>query len=461
MLSIANRYYAGMTKDLTEGNPFNLIVSFSLPVLGGNLFQQFYNLVDTVIVGQFLGKEALAAVGATGSVCFLIIGFCIGICSGFTIPVSQKFGAKDFRTMRQYIAGSWFWAIVIAAGMTLLTALATKPLLRLMLTPENIIDQASAYVRIIFLGIPTVFLYNLVSGFIRSVGDSKTPLYFLIFSSCLNIVLDLVFILGCRMGVTGAALATVISQAVAGLACFFYMNNHFEILRLTKDDLTWRPHHFSVLLGNGIPMGLQYSITAIGSVILQTSVNTLGSDAVAAIAAASKISMLFCCMFDALGTTMATWGGQNTGAGKLERLKSGLFHATLIGSVYSIAAFLVLWLWGKQLGMMFVNANETALLSDVQLFLFWNGIFYIPLALVNIVRFLIQGMGFSKLAVLAGVFEMIARAVFGIAFVPVWGYVAAVIANPAAWILADCFLIPAFYSCYRKLAKWEIEHQRM
>ncbi len=449
-----------MTKDLTEGNPFQLIVSFSMPVLGGNLFQQFYNLVDTVIVGQFLGKEALAAVGSTGSVCFLIIGFCIGICSGFAIPVSQKFGAKDYRTMRQLMAGSWFWAIIIATGMTILTALTTKPLLRLMMTPENIIDQASAYVRIIFLGIPTVFLYNLVSGFIRSVGDSKTPLYFLIFSSCLNIVLDLVFILGCSMGVVGAAYATVISQAVAGLACLAYMNNHFEILRLSKDDMKLRPHQFHILLGNGFPMGIQYSITAIGSVILQTSVNTLGSDAVAAIAAASKISMLFCCMFDALGTTMATWGGQNTGAGKLNRLKTGLRDATIIGSVYSIIAFLVMWIWGKQLGMMFVNAGESAILSDVQLFLFWNGIFYIPLALVNIVRFLIQGMGFSRLAVVAGVFEMIARGVFGLIFVPFFGFRAAVVANPAAWILADFFLIPAFFACYKKLQKWELDHNR-
>lgn len=445
-----------MTKNLTEGKPLNLILSFSIPVLCGYIFQQFYNIVDTVIVGKFLGKEALAAVGSTGPVNFLIIGFCMGVCSGFSIPVAHKFGAGDYKTMRQFVASSAYLSVFLSIVLAVFTVVFCKPLLMLMQTPENIVDYAGSYIRIIFAGIPTVFLYNILAGILRSLGDSKTPLYFLFLSSILNIVLDLVFILVFHLGVEGAALATVISQAVSGTCCLFYMIKKFPILHLSTDDRKIRTNHFTTLCATGLPMGLQYSITAIGSLILQTSVNTLGSDAVATITSASRIHIFFCSPFDALGTTMATWGGQNAGAGKLIRLKKGLKDCCVLGLIYSIAACILMIFIGDKLGLLFLDAHETQMLQSVQFFLVCNSIFYFPLALVNIIRFLIQGMGFSKIAVMAGVFELIGRAAVAILFVPVFGFKAACFASPTAWIFADIFLIIAFLLSYKKLEWQEI-----
>lgn len=444
-----------MTRDLTEGNPFSLILGFSVPVLFGFLFQQFYNIVDTAIVGKFLGKEALAAVGATGSINFLVIGFCMGVCNGFAIPIAQKFGAKDFSLMRKFVMSAAYLSIIFSVVLTVLTVVFCRPLLVLMRTPENIIDGAAGYIGVIFAGIPVIFLYNLTAGVIRSLGDSKTPLYFLILASILNIVLDIVFITVFFWGVVGAAVATVISQGVSGFLCLFYMGKKFEVLRMTKDDRKINSHLFPILCGQGVPMGLQYSITAIGSVILQASVNTLGSDAVASVTAGSKLGMFFVSPYDALGTTMSTWGGQNAGARKYPRLKQGLFVSCVIGFVYSIIAVLIMILFGNTLSRIFINANETLVLAQSHQFLILNSAFYFPLALVNIVRFLIQGMGFSRFAILAGVFEMVARTLVGMIFVPIFGYSAACLASPAAWIFADCFLIPAFFWCYKKLESSE------
>ncbi len=444
-----------MTRDLTQGNPFSLVLGFSVPVLFGFLFQQFYNIVDTAIVGKFLGKEALAAVGATGSLNFLVIGFCMGVCNGFAIPIAQKFGAKDFSLMRKFVMASVYLSVVFSVALTVLTVVFCRPLLFLMRTPENIIDGAAGYIGVIFAGIPVIFLYNLTAGIIRSLGDSKTPLYFLIIASILNIVLDVVFITVFGWGVVGAAVATVISQGISGVMCLFYMSRKFEVLRMTKEDRKINSHLFPVLCGQGVPMGLQYSITAIGSVILQASVNTLGSDAVASVTAGSKLGMFFVSPYDALGTTMSTWGGQNAGARKYPRLKQGLFVSCVIGFVYSIIAFLIMVLFGNTLSRIFINADETLVLAQSHQFLILNSAFYFPLCLVNAVRFLIQGMGFSRFAILAGVFEMVARTLVGVVFVPVFGYSAACLASPAAWIFADCFLIPAFFWCYKKLERSE------
>jgi len=442
-----------MTKNLAEGSPFKLIVGFSFPLLLGNLFQQFYSIVDTVIVGKFLGVENLAAVGSTGAINFLIVGFCIGVGNGFSLPIAHKFGAKDYKTLRQYVASSAQLSVVVAIVITVLTVIFCRPLLRIMQTPSNIIEQADSYIRIIFAGIPVLFMYNLLAGIIRSLGDSKTPVVFLIISSVLNIILDLLFIAVLNTGIAGAAFATVISQLVSGLLCLVYMQKHFEILHLSKDDWKIRTQHYYVLSSMGFPMGLQYSITAIGSVILQSAVNTLGSDAVASVAAAIKISMFFSCPFDALGSTMATYGGQNTGAQKLERLNSGILVSSLLGAVYALLAFGVLLFWGRNLGILFMDSSETVILNNMAHFLHVQALFYIPLAFVNIFRFMIQGMGFSNLAVFAGVFELLGRAVVAIGFIPIWGFNAVCFASPVAWILADCFLVPAFLKSVKKLIK--------
>ena len=313
-----------MVKDMTKGSPMRLILGFAVPLLFGLLFQQFYSMVDAVIVGHYLGVDALAAVGATGSVNFLIIGFCMGVCSGFAIPIAQEYGAGHEEDLRRFVGSGVRLAVIFAVVITILVVLLCRPILQLMRTPDNIIDGSYAYIVIIFMGIPVTFLYNMTAAIIRSLGDSRTPVIFLIMSAVMNIFLDLICIIVFHMGVSGAAVATVVSQAAAGLCCLIYMKKKFTILKLSRDDWKWNRNYASKLCGMGIPMGLQYSITAIGSVILQSAVNGIGSDAVAAVTAGIKLSMLMMCPFDAMGSTMATYGGQNMGAGHLERLDKGL-----------------------------------------------------------------------------------------------------------------------------------------
>ena len=434
-----------MTKDMTQGHPGRLILGFAVPLLFGNLFQQFYNLMDTLIVGKFLGVTQLAAVGATGSVNFLIIGFCTGICSGFAIPISQKFGAKDESGMRRYIANSIWVSAAFTAVLTVLAVALCRTILVWMKTPADIIDDSYAYIGVIFAGIPVTILYNLTSAIIRSMGDSKTPVIFLVLAALLNIVLDLFCILALHMGVAGAAVATVISQAVSGVCCLVYMRKKYGILRMSREELRFSPRMAGRLIVMGVPMGLQYSVTAIGSVVLQSAVNALGSMAVASVTAAGKISMFFCCPFDALGATMATFAGQNAGAGKPDRIRRGLRAGNLFGIVYAAAAFAFLAAAGGSVALLFVDSSETEILKNVQMMLTANGAFYIALVFVNNVRFLIQGIGYSGLAIFSGASEMVARAVAGFLLVPVFGFSAVCFANPLAWVMADLFLIPAYF----------------
>ena len=439
------------TKDMTSGSTMKLILGFAVPLLMGMLFQQVYSLVDTIIVGRFLGVSALAAVGATGSINFLIIGFCQGICNGFALPVAQRFGAKDYDGLRKYVGNSAVLAIIFGGAITLITVIACRPILELMQTPSDIIDLSYNYIVVIFAGIPAIMLYNILSAYLRSLGDSVTPVIFLVISAGLNIGLDLLFIVTFKWGVFGAAFATVLSQAVSGILCLILIIKKFDILHLKRDDWKLDWDYTRYLLIMGLPMGLQYSITAIGSVILQSSVNTLGSTAVASMTAGSRISMFVVCPFDALGSTMATFGGQNVGAGRLDRLGRGLRSAVTLGAIYSALILVVLIFFGRDLILLFVNASEVTVIAQAKQFLVTNAAFYLMLALVNIVRFLIQGMGFSGFAVFAGVFEMVARALVGLVFVPIFGFTAACFASPLAWIFADCFLIPAFFHCRKKL----------
>lgn len=445
-------------KDLTTGSPMKLILGFMLPLLLGMLFQQFYNMVDTAIVGQFLGIDALAGVGSTGSINFLVLGFVQGVCIGFAIPVAQQFGSKDFEAMRRYVGNTIWLAVTFAVVLTAATCILCTNILTWMDTPDDVFQQAYDYIFVIFLGIPVTFLYNILSGIIRSVGDSKTPLYFLIISSLLNVGLDVFMIVVLNMGVSGAGWATVISQLVSGILCLIFMIKRFDILRLKKSDLRPDKYYIGRLCGVGIPMGLQYSITAIGSILIQTAVNGLGSTYVAAVTAGSKVSQLLCCPFDAMGSTMATYGGQNIGAGKVERVKKGLAACSLLGVCYSVIGFLIIRFAGRSISMLFVNDTNGCSVEEIldlaRQFLLINGAFYIPLAFVNIVRFLIQGMGFSQIAIFAGVFEMLARGIVALCLVPFFGFNAVCFANPAAWIFADCFLIPLFFWCYRRM-KWQ------
>ena len=398
-----------MTKDMTKGSPFKLILGFAFPMLLGMLFQQFYNLVDTMIVGKTLGVSALAGVGATSSINFMIIGFCMGICNGFAIPVAQQFGAGKYSELRKYVFNGYVCSAVFAVVMTILSVVFCAPILRLLNTPDDIFMHAYNYIVIIFAGIPTVFLYNIVSGIIRSLGDSKTPVYFLVLSSVINIALDFILIIYVKMGVAGAGVATVVSQLISGVGCTIYMYKKFDILKATKQENVVRKRYVVNLCYIGVPMGLQYSITAIGSTILQAAVNGLGSSYVAAMTAGSKMFNFTCCPFDALGSTMATYGGQNVGAGKIDRLGKGIRAAMIIGAVYSVVALVVLFFTTDYIALLFVDAAEVEIIRLTRRFIIASALFYIPLTGVNVYRFCIQGMGYSVFAILAGVFEMLAR----------------------------------------------------
>lgn len=440
-----------MTKDLTHGSPAKLILGFALPLLAGMLFQQLYNLVDTMIVGRFLGVTALAGVGATGSINFLVLGFCMGVCAGFSIPVAQRFGAREESRMREFVANGVLLSAVFAAVITALTVCFCRDILTMMNTPQDCFEEAYRYIVVIFAGIPFMILYNLLSGYLRSLGDSRTPLFFLILSSLLNVVLDLVLILAFGLGVMGASLATVISQAISGLLCLLWIVVKVPVLHIAASEWRVRKDRMLELCACGVPMGLQYSITAIGSVILQVAVNSLGSLAVAAMTAAMKVLGFLACPFDALGSTMATYGAQNVGASRYERLNRGLWSASVMGFEYSALAFAVAWFFGRSLTQLFVTDGGAELIELAQMYMVIQVAFYPLLTLVNVVRFAIQGMGFSMFAVIAGVLEMIARSVAALALVPPLGFLGVCLGSPLAWILADAFLIPAYFRCKKRL----------
>jgi len=442
---------AKQSKDLTTGSPTKLILGFLVPLLFGLLFQQVYNLVDTVIVGKYLGVSALAGVGATGSINFLILGFCNGTCSGFSIPVAQMFGAKDYKGLKKYVGNSVVLAVIFAGIVTLVTTTLCHQILAWMHTPIDIIDMSYDYIFVIFAGIPFTVLFNLLSGFIRSLGDSKTPLIFLIVCSILNIGMDLLFIINFNMGVMGAGLATIIAQAISGILCLILVIRKFDLLHISKEDLKLENRYAVTLMRMGFPMGFQFSITAIGSVILQTNLNTLGSIYVAANTAAIRISCILMCPLDALGQTMATYSGQNIGAGKLERIGKGLKSANIMGWFYSTIALLISIFLGKFIILAFVNASEVEVIKYSYQLLVTNIAFYYALVEVNNIRSTIQGLGFSGFSLFSGLSEMVARTLIGAVFIPMFGFNAACFASPLAWVLADAFLIPAYFHCVKKI----------
>ena len=347
-----------------------------------------------------------------------------------------------------------------AAVLTVATCLLCSTILKLMHTPDGVFAEAHDYIFVIFLGIPVTFLYNILSGFIRSLGDSKTPVIFLVISSLLNVALDLFMIVVLKMGVAGAGWATVISQLVSGILCLGFIVKKFEILHLRRADLRPDFHYIGRLCSTGLPMGLQYSITAIGTILIQSAVNSLGPSCMAAVTAGSKVSQLMCCPIDAMGSTMATYGGQNIGAGRLDRVKKGLGSCSVLGIGWGLIGLGIVLLFGENLIMMFMDKDNAASAEEIETiirlgrqFLITNAAFYVPLAFVNIVRFLIQGMGFSQIALFAGVFELVARGFVALQTVPMIGFTGVCFANPTAWILADMFLFPTYFMCCRHVKR--------
>ena len=341
--------------DMTSGSPVKMILSFTFPIFIGNVFQQFYNMADAVIVGKFVGTQALAAVGSTGTIMFLIYGFVVGMTAGFTVLTAQKFGAGDMKAMRQTVAGASILSLIVGLILTAAFMILMKPWLMAMNTPADIFADAYAYIMIVSAGILAQMLYNLLASVLRALGNSKVPLYFLILSALLNIVLDLVLIIVFHMGAAGAAVATVVSQGVSGLLCLIYIVKCVPVLRMSHDD--WRPSGYllKTQMRIGIPMALQYSITAIGTMMVQSSLNILGSTLVAAYTAAGKIEQVVSQAYVALGTTLATYSAQNIGAGDVPRIRQGFRATTWIGVIYSFAAAALVMTVGKYMTYLFVS----------------------------------------------------------------------------------------------------------
>lgn len=437
-----------MTNDMTKGNPVKLILLFSIPLLIGNVFQQFYSMVDTIIVGRFVGVDALAAVGSTGSMVFLVNGFATGLTSGFAVLVSQKFGAKDENGLRKAVASAVTLTVISVIVVTLVSLIGAKPLLKLMNTPENIMGDAYTYIKIIYGGVVATVAYNLIASILRALGDSKTPLYFLIVSSVLNVILDLVFIINFKMGVAGAAYATIISQGISAILCLIYTYKKFIILRLKKEDFKVKRSYYHKHLKIGIPMALQFSITAIGIMTVQGALNVFGSIVIASYTAASKALQLVMQPAITFGVTMATYCGQNLGAKEYGRIKEGVKECTKISVITSIIAGAVLIFLGKYFVMMFITNPDAEILKYAQQVLDISAIFFIPLGLIFIYRNALQGIGDSFVPMMAGVYELVARAIVAFTLPKYLRFMGICLADPVAWFAA---VIPLGITYFRRI----------
>ena len=427
---------------MTKGSPFGLIMRFALPLLLGNLLQQLYNIADAAIVGRALGPGALAAVGATSSVQFLILGFCIGSCTGFCVPISQRFGAKDFTGLRKLIFNSILLTSLGAVVLTTLCALFTPQILRLLSTPQDIWADTYTYILILFLGIPFTLLYNLSAGILRAVGDSKTPFVILSISTISNIGLDLLCILVFHLGCGGAALATIASQALSGILCVLVMLKKYPELHILPEERHVEGRLMATLLTMGVPMGLQFSITAIGSMMMQSANNALGSLYTSAFTASTRIKGFAMCPFDAIASGVATFCGQNYGAKKPERIWQGYRIGILTAALYGALMGLALVVFGRHACLLFLSGKETAALDAAAHLLRNNGIFFWILGLLNVSRITVQGIGFSTRAIFSGVMEMFARGLVALYLIPQIGFSGVCLADPIAWLAADFYIIP-------------------
>jgi len=450
-----------MAKDLTRGNPFKSLLLFSLPILIGNVFQQLYNMADTIIVGNTVSSDAMSGVGCTGAVSFLVLGLVWGLTAGFAVRTSQMYGAKDYAGMRKSVAVSLELCVIMTVLLTALAVPLTGPLLKMMNTPVQYYDYAYFYLITIFGGIGATILYNIAASTLRAVGDSRTPLIFLIISAVLNVGLDFVCIVFLRMSYTGAGVATIASQFLSGLASLLYMFRAYPELKPRKAD--WIPD-LQMIRGHiaiGLPMALQFSITAIGCIFQQSALNSLNDTlpgVVTAYTAATKIDNIASQTMVALGTAMATYAGQNYGAKEYGRIKDGVFA----GMVYSVFS----WVLGmafciglaKPLTAMFLNreTGEAALYYNDMLqysreFLIYQSVFYIALGIIFIYRNALQGIGRSALTMVAGVTELAGRSLTAFIFVKYIGYTGVCLSNPVAWVAADVFLLAAYSVILRKL----------
>lgn len=448
-----------MQQDMTKGPILSAILKFTIPLFIGNMFQQFYNMADTVIVGRFVGEGALAAVGSTGTVMFLLMGFAVGMTSGFSIPTSQYYGAGDKKGVRKTIGTGTILTLIIAILLTIGSTLMVNDLLVLMNTPADIISDAKSYLSVICLGLSSCIFYNLFSGYLRAVGNSQAPLFFLVFSAILNIILDLILIINFHMGVAGAALATVLSQGISAVLCVIYIFARVKMLIPKPSEWRIDLHIAAKQMKMGVPMALQFAITASGTMIMQTAINLFGSTAVAAFTAAAKVQNLLTQGMLSMGQTMATYCGQNYGSGDVARLKTGVKRAVQVEIIYSLLAALLFYLLLPNMVALFFSGDTgiAELLPWARTYATVSMIFYIPLSFIFIFRSAMEGCGSALLVLGCGIVEFVARCAVAFIAMQVKSYLLAVSCDPAAWFAAAVFSAFAFLhvikNVERKLSK--------
>ena len=440
-----------VTRNLTKGNPAKLILLFTIPLLIGNIFQQFYNIADTFIVGRTIGVNALAAVGCTGSIMFLILGFAQGLTSGLSIITAQKFGAEDKQGVKESYVTGIVISMIVTIVLTTISTIFARPILVLMNTPPEIINYAYDFVFVIFIGIIASMFFNFFSNIIRALGDSRTPLIFLVLACILNVILEYAFILIFKMGVTGAACATVIAQGVSALLCMWHIKTNLRILKIKKSDFKISKEVFLEHIKISLPMGFQASIIAIGAIILQFALNSLGANSVAAYTAAQKIDTIATQPMMSFGITMATYTAQNYGAEKIDRIREGVKQCVLISVTFSIVVGLINIFAGHFLTGIFVGYDQKEVISLSQTYLTSNGSFYFLLSLLFIYRYTLQGLGQSFIPTVAGIMELIMRSFAAIILSKPLGFLGVSLSNPLAWLGACIPLISAYYIIFKKI----------
>ena len=444
------------TRDMTEGNPFKLIFFYSIPVILGNLFQNFYSMADSIIVGRLLGTHALAAVGNTGPMTFLILGFISGLTSGFAVITAQAFGSKNQNELKRSIAMNVILNVAFGLFFTFLALITNRPLLEMINTPEEIIADSKLYLDIIYSGIFATVLYNATSCILRAVGDSKTPLVFLIFSSILNIILDIILIKYTDLGVAGAAYATVIAQLISGILSVIYILIRYPELHVKKEHFAWSTSFASRHLKIGMPMAFQFSITAIGVIVLQGALNKFGPNVIAAFTAANKVEQLIAVAAFSFGTVMANYTGQNFGARKLDRIKAGTNAGTILTLCFSVISMLIAFIFPEQLTSLFVDSASAGYEDVIKYsreYLFLTAMFYPPLFLIFIFRNVLQSIGKTFMPLMGGVFELLARTVCAFTLPLFWGYAGICLAGPAAWLSAAIPLFISYLVIIKKIEK--------
>lgn len=439
------------TKDLTTGKTWKLLLAFAFPTLLSNVFQQFYNLADTAIAGHILGDNALVAIGASSTINSLVLSFAWGLNGGFGIIIAQSFGAKDNNKLKKSVAISLLINVIFSLLVLIVSVFASKPMLKLLNTPAARLDEANSYIAVILAFIIVPMLYNLEAVILRSLGDSKTPLYFLIFSSVVNIVLDYVLIKFTNMGVMGAAVATVLAQFLSVVLCFIVILKNFKIIKLSKEDFKFSSALFKNIMGAGMAMAIMNSIFSIGSIIMQGSINALGDDIIAAHLGSRKVAEMFMQPLITIGTACSTFVGQNYGAGKIGRIKESIKYSTLYSLIWSVITFFILWFSGGQIARLVTGSASQIVFENTQMYLRVNAPFYFVLGLLFTLRFSIQSVDRKVPSIVSSTMELASKIAAAYLFIPLWGYFGACIAEPLSWTLGAIYLLFVFRKEFKRL----------